>query len=264
MNENSTKANDRIDQVSSRRDRGTTFLEVLVATVLLGLAGVATMTALSVSIQGSDQHKSKVGALAELEGAGAYLARESNTTNCTTSPNISMYETILASRPGTRNDGVTVTVDAVDCTSGLPLVSLTATHVKGNATESLDVTVGGISVVKNGNGSGGLGGPGAGSCTWGTASATPVSVNKQGSKLRESVTIRLAYTNNCSLAAASARVYQTAPTPKSITLSMTNTGSSIFEATLAKDAVNWDKGDVFVTITTVGPPGTFTTSFKVT
>ena len=51
-----------------------------------------------------------------------------------------------------------------------------------------------------------------------------------------------------------------------ITPDMTTMSDTLgaFEATLAKDAVNWDKGDVFVTITTVGPPGTFTTSFKVT
>lgn len=266
MNKDSTTAEIGTHPTPSRRDGGTTFVEALVAVVLLGLGGVATMTALRTSIQGSDQHKSKVAALSELEGAGAYLQREANDRDCGSTPvaDQTYYASALPSRPGIRNDGVTVSVTGVVCTSGLPIVSLTAAHARGNATESLNVTVGGISVAKNGDGTGGPAGPGSGACTWVTASATPVSVNKSGSQLSQPVTVRLTYTGGCSSATASAYLYQVSP-PRNITLTMSAAGSGIFEATLAANSgVNWQKAVVSVDITTTGPPGTFSTTFTVT
>lgn len=268
------------DQVTTRRrhrnrlrtsDVGTTFIEVLVATVLLGLGGVAVLTGLQVSITGSDQHKSKVGALSEIEGAGAYLQREAIARDCRPGnlATAGYYQDhldgtgpIAFPRPGTRNDGVTVLVTNVSCTTGLPVVTLFAGHAKGNATERMDVVVGGISVLKNGDGTGGPAGPVPGPCVWGSASTTPVSVNKSGNQLAEPVTIRLTYTGSCSSATASAFLSQPAPSPRSTTLTMSPGG--VFNAPLDPNAVNWKREVVNVTITTNNPSGTFTTTFTVT
>lgn len=259
--------------VPSRRDRGVSFLEVLVTVVLLGLAGVATLTALTTSIRGSDQHKSKVAALSELQGAGAYLQREANELDCATEtePTPQFYADKLAGavsgtpeRPGARNEGVTVSVASVDCSTGLPVVSLRADHSKGNATEELDVVVGGVSVDKPGTGTGGPAGPGGDPCSFQDATATPIEVNKVGNGISQTVTIRLQYTGDCSSASASAFLSQSGNNPPSVTLSpMTDSGSGYFEATLPTNAVNWKKEIVNVTITASSPSATRTTTFTV-
>ena len=76
-----------------------TFVEVLVVIVLLGLATIGTMTALQVSIKGSDQHRSRVGTLADLQGAGAYLAREGHIIVCP-GATAAQIQSLLAGMPG--------------------------------------------------------------------------------------------------------------------------------------------------------------------
>ena len=139
------------------RDNGFTFVEVLVTIVLVGIATVGTMTALQVSLRGSDQHRSRVSALADLQSAGAYLAREGHGVACP-GATAAEIEDLLDDMPGSRNPGIAVSVNGdPTCASGLPRVSLTATHQNGRAQDSLDVVIGGITVLSPGSGSGGGG-----------------------------------------------------------------------------------------------------------
>jgi type II secretory pathway pseudopilin PulG len=234
------------------------FIEILVAVVLLGIAGVAVLTSMSVSVRGSDQHRSKVAAVSELQGAGAYLAREAFNTTCASTP--ADLNAVLANRDGATTQGITITVDGVTCVAGLPVVALTATHAKGHAVESLSVTVGGISVLKPGTGAGPGPGPGPGPCTWGTASALPVSINKSGNKLAQPVTIKIAYTGDCSTATVSATMTSGSA---SFSRPMTDQGG-LFQVTLATNEVNWNQYGLTLVSVVANAVQVGTTQFTVT
>ncbi|NNE12371.1 MAG: type II secretion system protein [Ilumatobacter sp.] len=242
----------------ARRDSGVTFIEILVAVVLLGIGGVATLVALTVSIKGSDQHRSKVNAIAELEGAGAYLARTEYNSNCSTPPTPASLTLAAANRPGVNNGEITVTVTNVDCSGGLPLITLEADSARGHALESLDVVIGGISVLQPEGAS--SSGP---TCTWGSLTATPPTVNVHTSganagKLKSNATIslNLNFSGPCS-------------GPVTATISSPSTGSftkdltqdpldpQLLNATLQSDEIYWQP-DTY-TVTTPAPSSASTT-----
>jgi prepilin-type N-terminal cleavage/methylation domain-containing protein len=244
-------------------DEGFTFVEVLVAIVLIGIATVGTMTALQVSLRGSDQHRSRVSALADLQSAGAYLAREGHSVVCP-GATAAEVEDLLADMPGSRNTGITVVVNgAPNCASGLPRVSLVATHQNGRARESLDVVIGGITVLSPGGGSGG-GGPGPGPCTWGQVSlgvTYPLTASGNGvnAKLNQSLPVKLSYTGDCSsVPAGSITATVTAQVKNgdtSATAAMSNSGSGIFEVTFANNALRFASGSASITINGASVPG---------
>jgi type II secretory pathway pseudopilin PulG len=73
-----TKASSTVDQGnhrSSRRDRGSTFIEVLVSIVILGTAGVAVLTALSTTARGAAEHREISNTQASLATAGDALTK---------------------------------------------------------------------------------------------------------------------------------------------------------------------------------------------
>lgn len=248
-------------------DRGTTFIEVLVSIVLMGTAVIGTLSALRASIEASDRHRAKIAAIAELQGAAGFLARESADVRCgIPAPVIADFEAILATRPGLANDGITVTIDGLDCTDGIPVLTLTAVHASGRSTETLDVVVGGISVIKDGTGGGPSGGGGSNPCVWTSASTSPPSVTKTGNNLSQDVFIILGYVagTDCPTQTVTARVFQTGPgAPADVTgIPLSDMGAGLMQGTLLSNARNWKKGTVNVEITpqTGGP---FTTSFTV-
>ncbi len=59
---------------SSRRDRGITLVELVVAIALLGIAGVAVLGAMAAAARGSSVNKSQAGAVVWLQSSADYLA----------------------------------------------------------------------------------------------------------------------------------------------------------------------------------------------
>lgn len=241
-----------------RRDEGSSFIELLVSIVLLGIGGLATMTALSVTIQGSDQHKSKIGALAELEGAAAYLTRavaDEPLADCSATLTASFFDGYLSDPALVNpNPGVTVEATAVSCARGVAEVTLVATHAtKANATESLNVAVGGISVLEDGIiGSG----PAPGGCMWTGVSFDHNSVIlKANGQINTAVTVELGYTGDCTSETVTihATDYPASGNPRPNPASMNLSGHATFgefEKTYSKNYFNWVEGPVELQITT--------------
>lgn len=128
------------------RDAGMSLIEVLVAIVLLGTAGVATLTALHASVRGSTNHEARSVALAELSAAASYLAS-------VRVPSCDDYAAVLAARPETlAMPRATVTLVSVDCPPGETLrrVTLRATDQQGRAEETVTIVHGGPTVIYEG------------------------------------------------------------------------------------------------------------------
>lgn len=246
---------------STRRDSGTTFIELLISIVLIGIIVVGVMTALSLSIRGSDQHKSKVGALADLEGVAAYMNRVSvgdSAADCPAAdgdPTPFQGYITAGQQPGRAlenfgNPGVLVEATQVRCTSGVATVTLRATHLKGNATETLDVTVGGITVLEPGNLSAS---PGPGACAWTSFNIDEANpVRKPSGRLDRTVTVTLGFTGDCTTQNAALTVNPTeyASRVESMNLVGTATGG-VFEFTFAKAYLNpWKLGNVDLSVLT--------------
>lgn len=227
--------------------------------MLLGLATVGTLTALQVTIKGSDQHRARVGALADLQSAGAYIAREGHGVVCP-GATAAQIQSLLSTMPGSPNPGVTITVNgAPDCSSGLPKVSLTATHSNGHASDSLDVVIGGITVLSPGDGTGGGGGPGGGSgpCTWGTVSVT-YPLTASGNQLNQPLTVQLSYTGDCSSVPAGSVSATLTATVQSgantINQTLVDSGSGIFETTFGQKALKFRSGNASIAISGASVP----------
>ena len=134
------KADDTTPLAAARRDGGVTFIEILVAVVLLGTVVVAVLAALTASIRGSVAHDEKIRALAVLEAGSAALVH----TEVCDAAVVANYRT--AARGGVVDAGWSTRLDvvSVDCVSDPDLheVTLSVTKPRGGV-ESLEVTVGG-------------------------------------------------------------------------------------------------------------------------
>lgn len=254
-------------RASDRRDRGATFVELLVSIVLIGLVVTGVMTALTVSIQSSDQHKSKIMALAELEGAAAHLNRVfayDSAADCSggTPPAASLFDTELTnaySSGGPLDDpnrDVTVSVmSPVACTANdVSLVTLRSEHAKQNASETLQVTVGGVTVLEDGDMSVA---PPPGSCVWGGPDIDQRNPEiRGGGRLNTTVTVTLSYTGDCTSEAVTLEVTNVPPAPiyPATTEPMSLNGdaaSGEFEFTFPKNYYSpWQVGPVDLRLTT--------------
>ena len=154
---------------------------------------------------------------------------------------------------------MSVTASFVDCSTGQALVSLVATHDGGNAVESLDVVLGGISIFEDG---GGTSSPPPPTCVWNPATASPSNVTKVGNKLAAPVTITIGFSGTtCPSSGVTATI-----TRQSNGASFTRAMSLVstqFVKTLAVDEISpWAKDTYIVTIdASVVPVGS--TSFVV-
>lgn len=117
-------------------DRGVSLIEVLIAIVLLGVGGVATMSALGMSIRGSSTHEDKVGALAALESAAAVLREQ------VTPRTAEAYRSAGAEAISDPEFAATLTVSGLVCGDVLDELQLGVTSVRG-LVQTLDVTAGG-------------------------------------------------------------------------------------------------------------------------
>ncbi len=183
-----------------------TLIEVLVAVVLLGIGGTATMSALAASIQGSSVFESRIAGLAVLETSASGLTKQ--VQPCTGAAyQAAARAAIPADSWGTSAFGSPDNMTAsVVCDAAFHVVTLTyaAPNARGNST--LRLTLGGPTV-SNSAASGGGTSPtptiGDTTCDVASVSANPATMGRISDfTLDRDVSISVQLTGNCGLVRA--------------------------------------------------------------
>ena len=249
---------------AARGDVGMSLIEVLVAVVLLGTAGVGTLTALHASVRGSTNHEARAVALAELSAAASYLSSV-RVESCAD------YARVLAERPATlATPRATVTLVSVSCPedSTLREITLRATDQAGRADETLTIVHGGPTVVYEGV-------PDAttttlpavttttvvgattttttappttvAECQFGTVNVNPTEVIVKGNKLSQTVTVTVSFSGDCSGRTLVASVTN-GPAAGDVLTHTMNEIDGLYTTAFAVDERNWKKQTNQVTV----------------
>lgn len=176
-------------------------IEVLVAVVLLGMGGVATMSALGATIRGSSTFETKIAGLAVIETAASGLTKR--VEPCTSA---AYQDAARAAIPTTgwgssafgSPDNLTA---SVVCAAAFHVVTLNYTAPNNRGSSTLRLTIGGptVSFTSTGGGAGGSQ-PTVGdtTCVFTSLTATPpVMTWYTGRVLDKDVTMSVQFTGNC-------------------------------------------------------------------
>lgn len=244
-------------QDAPRTDVGMSLIEVLVAIVLLGTAGVAMLTALNASVRGSTNHEARAVALAELSAAASYLSSV-RVESCAD------YAQVLAERPATlATPRATVSLVSVNCPEGQLLreVTLRATDQVGRAEETITLVLGGPTVIYEGI-------PDAttttlpavttttvvgattttttappttvAACQWGTVSVNPTEAVVRGNKLSQALTVAVSFSGDCSGRSLTATVTN-GPASGDVLVHTMSQIDGLYTTAFGVDERNWKK-----------------------
>jgi prepilin-type N-terminal cleavage/methylation domain-containing protein len=193
--------------IPARCDNGMTMIEVLVAVILLGIGGAATMTALGASISGTTTLETKIAGLAMIETAASGLTRKVEPCNAAAyqfAARAAVPKTGWGSSALGSSDNMTATVA---CGAAFDVVTLTYTAPNGRGSHNLRLTLGGPTMSSTAVG-GGAGTPaptiGDSTCEFVSLTATPPTVKWQiGQRvLDEDVKLSVQLAGNCGLVRA--------------------------------------------------------------